>query len=197
MSTALTVLLALLPAAQEDPSIAPSSSFQEFISSILPYGDSALFEIPHRFLPIVASLQLTEGEEDNPLPEESQEIEEIAAVGEDEGEPISLPAASPMDWVDELMLDWGTARIGPGILWPHLGMNRPLRRPMTPRPDGPSGSGYGPFANNLPIDPGPGGSGGPDTQTVPEPASLFAWVVALAGAYGWKRRLRKPVALHA
>lgn len=182
MCTVLTVLIALLPTAQEDPSIAPGSSFQEFVSAILPYRDSALFEIPYRFLPIVANLQLTNRNEDNPR---TDMLMEISAIDID---PETLPESGRMDWVDELALDWGTAEIGPGFLYPNdYFVSRPPGR--WPR-GGANGGRIGGLGGDLPPGVGPDIGGGPiASNPVPEPASVLAWTVVVIGGYCWRRKL--------
>lgn len=194
MSTLLTVLFALTPAAHEEPSHSPGSRFQEFFSTILPYRDGALFDVPYRFLPIVASLQTTSGNEDNPR---EQMLREVAAFEMEMG--ASVDAINPMGWVDELALDWGTAEIGPGVLFPH-GMQVPRRNGFPPggRPDS-NGSPFFGLGGDLDppslTDPGPGPGGDPtDPQKVPEPASVLAWLFAMGAAYVWRNQRRFGVA---
>lgn len=185
MSTFLSVLIALTPAAQEDASPAPGSRLNEFFSSILPYRDGALFNVPYNFLPIVASLQLSNGNEDNPRQEMLEELSAFASA--EFVEPRNVPT---FGWVDQLALDWGTAEIGPGFLYPQQ-YGVPRRSGGMPG-QSPDGSGFGRALSSLadPLPDPPGSPTGPtDIQPVPEPSSILAWLTVLAaGACWWRRK---------
>lgn len=106
------------------------------------------------------------------------------------------PAGFSFDEEEDMLNDrpwnWGTAEIGPGVLFPQPSSNNRSRGGSPGSPSGGGGRSSPQVAGDTFIinPPGPGGDT-PETPQVPEPMSAAIWLATLGATALWLPRKRQ------